>query len=38
MTFWNIRGSAITLAAAAPRAFSPGYTYRMKIDSHVTEA
>jgi hypothetical protein len=37
MTFWNIRGSAITLAAA-PRAFSPGYTYRMKIDSHVTEA
>ena len=32
-----IAGTAITLAAAAPRAFSPGYTYHMKIDSHVTE-
>ena len=32
-----IAGSALTLAAATPRVFSPGYTYRMKIDSHVTE-
>jgi hypothetical protein len=32
-----IAGSAITLAAAAPRVFSPGYTYHMTIDSHVTE-
>ena len=26
-----IAGSVLTLAAAAPRAFSPGYTYRMRI-------
>jgi hypothetical protein len=32
-----IAGSALSLAAATPRVFSPGYTYRMKIDSHVTE-
>src|SRR4051794_1981905 len=36
-TVLAIAGSAITLAAAAPRVFSPGYTYHMKIDSHVTE-
>jgi hypothetical protein len=29
-------GSALTLAAT-PRVLSPGYTYRMRIDSHVTE-
>jgi hypothetical protein len=33
-----IAGSALTLAAATPRVFSPGYTYHMKIDSHVTES
>ena len=32
-----ITGTALTLAAAAPSAFSPGYTYRMRIDAHVTE-
>ena len=32
-----IAGSALTLAAAAPRAFSPGYTYRMRISGQVTE-
>ena len=32
-----IAGSALTLAAGTPRVFTPGYTYRMKIDSHVTE-
>src|SRR5215217_4404354 len=32
-----IAGSVVTVAAAAPRVFSPGYTYRMKIDAHVTE-
>ncbi|MEO6526766.1 MAG: hypothetical protein ABIP93_09100 [Gemmatimonadaceae bacterium] len=32
-----IAGSALSLAAATPHAFSPGFTYRMKIDSHVTE-
>jgi hypothetical protein len=44
MTFFHrsgialaIAGSALSLAAATPRVFSPGYTYRMKIDSRVTE-
>lgn len=32
-----IAGSTLTLAAAAPRALSPGYTYRLKMTSHVTE-
>ena len=32
-----IAGSVLTLAASAPHTFSPGYTYRMKIDAHVTE-
>ena len=32
-----IAGSALTLAAAAPRAYSPGYTYRMRITGQVTE-
>ena len=33
-----IAGSALTLAAAAaPRVFSPGYTYRMRISGQVTE-
>ena len=33
-----IAGSALTLAAAAaPRALSPGYTYRMRISGQVTE-
>jgi hypothetical protein len=31
-------GSVLTLAATAPRAFSPGYTYRMRISGQVTEA
>jgi hypothetical protein len=33
-----VAGSVLTLAAAAPRAFSPGYTYRMRISGQVTEA
>ena len=32
-----IAGSVLTLAAAAPRVFSPGYTYRMRISGQVTE-
>jgi hypothetical protein len=32
-----VAGSMLTLAAAAPRAFSPGYTYRMRISGQVTE-
>jgi hypothetical protein len=32
-----IAGSLLTLAAAAPRVFTPGYTYRLKINSQVTE-
>jgi len=32
-----VAGSALTLAARAPGAFSPGYTYRLKISGHVTE-
>jgi hypothetical protein len=32
-----IAGSALTLAAAAPRVFSPGYTYRMRITGQITE-
>ena len=32
-----IAGSALTLAAAAPRVFTPGYTYRMRISGQVTE-
>ena len=31
-------GSVLALAAAAPRVFSPGYTYRMRISGQVTEA
>jgi hypothetical protein len=33
-----IAGSVLTLAATAPRAFSPGYTYRMRISGQATEA
>ncbi|MDF2775260.1 MAG: hypothetical protein K0S86_4760 [Geminicoccaceae bacterium] len=34
-----VAGSVLTLAAAAaPRAFSPGYTYRMRITGQATEA
>ena len=33
-----VAGSVLALAAAAPRAFSPGYTYRMRISGQVTEA
>jgi len=33
-----VAGSVLTLAAAAPRAFSPGYTYRMRISGQVTDA
>jgi hypothetical protein len=32
-----VAGSVLTLAAAAPRVFSPGYTYRMRITGQVTE-
>src|SRR5215212_8602789 len=32
-----IAGSVLTLAAAAPRVFTPGYTYRMRITGQVTE-
>jgi hypothetical protein len=33
-----VAGSVLTLAAAAaPRVFSPGYTYRMRISGQVTE-
>jgi hypothetical protein len=32
-----VAGSVFTLAAAAPRVFSPGYTYRMRISGQVTE-
>ena len=32
-----VAGSVLTLAAAAPRAFSPGYTYRMRISGQITE-
>lgn len=32
-----IAGSAVTLAAAAPRIFTPGYTYRMRISGQTTE-
>lgn len=33
-----IAGSALTLAAAAPRVVTPGYTYRMRIAGQTTEA
>jgi hypothetical protein len=33
-----VAGSVLTLAAAAPRLISPGYTYRMRISGQVTEA
>jgi len=33
-----VAGSVLTLAAAAPRAVSPGYTYRMRISGQVTDA
>jgi hypothetical protein len=33
-----IAGSVLTVAATAPRVFSPGYTYRLKISGQVTEA
>jgi hypothetical protein len=33
-----VAGSVLTLAAATPRAFSPGYTYRMRISGQTTEA
>jgi hypothetical protein len=33
-----IAGSVLTLAAAAPRTLSPGYTYRMRISGQATEA
>jgi hypothetical protein len=33
-----VAGSVLTLAAAAPRVISPGYTYRMRISGQVTEA
>src|SRR5215203_2954380 len=32
-----IAGSVLTLAAAAPRVFTPGYTYRMRITGQTTE-
>src|SRR5689334_5936444 len=32
-----VAGSMLTIAAA-PRAFSPGYTYRMRISGQATEA
>ena len=32
-----IAGSVLTIAAAAPRFFSPGYTYRMRITGQTTE-
>ncbi len=32
-----IAGSVLTLAAAAPRVFSPGYTYRMRISGQSTD-
>jgi len=32
-----IAGSVLTLAAATPRVFSPGYTYRMRITGQTTE-
>jgi hypothetical protein len=32
-----IAGSVLTLAAAAPRVFTPGYTYRLRINSQITE-
>ena len=33
-----IAGSVLTLAASAPHVFSPGYTYRLRIDGHSTAA
>ena len=33
-----VAGAVLTLAAAAPRVFSPGYTYRMRISGQVTDA
>ena len=33
-----LAGSVLTLAASAPRVFSPGYTYRMRISGQVTDA
>lgn len=32
-----VAGSVLTLAATAPRVFSPGYTYRMRITGHGTD-
>jgi len=32
-----IAGSVLMLAAAAPRVFTPGYTYRMRIAGQITE-
>ena len=31
-------GSVLTLAAAAPRLFTPGYTYKMRISGQATDA
>jgi hypothetical protein len=33
-----VAGSVLTIAAAAPRVFSPGYTYRMRISGQATDA
>jgi hypothetical protein len=33
-----VAGSVLTLAAATPRVFSPGYTYRMRVSGQTTEA
>jgi len=33
-----IAGSALTIAAATPHVFSPGYTYRLRITGTVTES
>jgi len=33
-----VAASALTLAAAAPHVFSPGYTYRMRISGQATDA
>jgi hypothetical protein len=33
-----VAGSVLTIGAVAPRAFSPGYTYRMRISGQATDA
>jgi hypothetical protein len=33
-----VASSALVIAASAPHAFSPGYTYRLKISGQITEA